>query len=130
IVTPGMEEKIRLFFHSGFGVRTTQGAALRWVFENPADEAFVNITLDSESYGGFWIGPTYPVFDARWVKPVDIRVSLSPDAPSRDITFEIVVVAPPNELREEWINAWGSAYYDATTYVGEKKIARVTLTPE
>ena len=128
IIQPGGEAHTRFFFHSGFGVRTFQGVLLQAVFENSEDEQWVQVEMDEESQRGFLLGPTFPKFHETWAKGVDVRVRVSPGAPAKTISFQIWVKTPSNEQKEKWILERGdSAYYDATSYVGERTVFRVNV---
>lgn len=126
-IRSGEESRARIFLHSGFGVRTFQGASLRVEFENPSDEKWVSVSLDENSVNGFLLGPTFPKFDSRWVRPVDVLVRVSPGAPSLTIPLRVRVLAPPAGMQDQWSRELGEKYYDATSYVGERVAFRVFI---
>lgn len=126
LIQPGQTVKTRFFFHSGFGVRTFQGLRLEPLFENPSAKEWMVIELDSESQNGFVLGPSFPKFDANWVKPVDVQITLLPNAPVQQMSFFLVTQSPSAEKAEQWSTRYPN-YYNGTSFVGSQNAVRVRL---
>ncbi|MDD5163372.1 MAG: hypothetical protein PHD95_04150 [Candidatus ainarchaeum sp.] len=123
----GSKTKTRLFLHSGFGVRSFQGLKIFAEFENPEDSAFAKIKLDSETSSGFLLGPSFPKFDEKWARQIDSEIEVMQNAQPKQIVMLLKTKAPEEKQALEWKNQY-SNYYNATDFVGEKTVARITLT--
>ena len=123
-LSPGSSKVIRVFVHSGFGVRSFQGMKLVPSFKTLAQN--VSVSLDEESEKGFLLGPSFPVFNENWAKSVDVLVSADASAPTHVV--ELVIKSSPPSSRDEveWEQV-NSLYYSATQFVGEQTVARVFI---
>ncbi len=120
----GEEKVVRVFVHAGFGVRSFQGMRIVSRFTNLSKG--IRVTLDDASESGFLLGPTFPVFDASWVHPLELRLRVERDAPFH-VASVVLQSAPPSFSDE---SAWGdnySLYFPATQYVGEQAVARILV---
>lgn len=123
VLSPGETKSIRFFLHTGAGVRTHQGGALRVDTTIPG----IHVSLDEASQHGFLLGPNFPVFDPAWVKPVEVTVKALPDFTIQDAVVEVRMVTPTADVRETWTQQWGARYFDATSFMGENTVAHIRV---
>lgn len=118
----------RIFFHSGFGVRSFQSGSLGVEFEIPEDAAHVDVSLDSSSSEGFILGPSFPVFHPSWVKPVDVSVEVRPSAPYREIVVYLVT-RPPSSSFMGSVSPLPGSLYSLTDWVGPQRVITLVIRP-
>jgi hypothetical protein len=119
IVLPGESKSIRFFFHSSFGVRSFQEGRLLIQYARPADANALIISLDANTFSGFSVGPTFPIFHPSWVKPVDLNV-FRPPSSNETIWITLVTASP---LPEYSPPASASALsYGFTDFIGPRLV--------
>lgn len=125
-LTPNQPRTIRVFFHSGYGVRSTQGARLTYQILHGTSQD-VLVSLDENASTGFLLGPTFPKFSSSWVYPVDITLTLSrPLVTPITLTFH---TAPPSPEISSYGKSSSSRYFDITEYIGSRQAFQVVLAP-
>lgn len=118
----------RIFFHSGFGVRSFQAGSLDVEFAIPEDAGHVVVSLDSSSSEGFFLGPSFPIFHPSWVKPVDVSVSVKPSAPYREIVVYLVT-RPPSSSFMDSVSPIAGSLYSLTDWVGSQRVITLVIRP-
>lgn len=118
---------IRFFLFSGFGTRTIQGVRIKYVFANSIDEELVSIQMDEESEKGFLLEPTFPSFEKNWVKPIDITLT-SAQKISHSIVIYFFTDPPLTDLSNNPLFKI-YPYFNATDFIGEKKIFTIEINP-
>ncbi len=124
---PSVSVKERIFFHSGFGVRSYQGGHLRVEYAIPEDAGHVQVVLDPSSSSDFLLGPAYPVFSPLWVRPVDLTITMGPGSPYRDVIIYLVTDAPSGEFMEAQQSLYSGIFNSFTDYVGSQRVATLVL---
>lgn len=127
-VSKNQSSQSRAFIHTSFGVRAFRSVRLSAQFENPADNEWATVSLDETSSTGFVLGPTYPIFDSSWARPVDISIQFSPDAPQKDYPVRISVV-PFDDRSLIGPYPEGVMFYNAVEFTGKRDLARVVFFP-
>jgi len=125
---PGQRIRTRLFIFSSMGIRTYQGMRIAPFFPNPVDEAHVTISILGKAGNGFIVGPNFPKFSSMWVQPVDIEIRAAENIPPETLRARLVVKSPESATDEQGIEKYGSNYFPATAYVGERSPAEITIT--
>ncbi len=120
---------LRYFFHTAFGVRSYQGFQLEVVPMDPQNERLFTLELDSESMDGFILGPTFPIFDANWVKDIRVSMEASSPIPQGTYSFALRTRAISSSLQSQW-STENSLYVPSTLYVGPQTIATLYIQVE
>lgn len=128
-VLKGGEKSFRFFIHSGYGVRSYQAVRLEAVLENQSDDQFVSLSLDEDSSTGFVLGPTFPLFSSGWVHPVELKVTMSANAPYKEYRIHLRSVPVSSAFIEAHTPSGTSLFYDATYYVGPRILNGLTVVP-
>lgn len=125
---PGETTRTRFFLFSSFGIRTHQGMRIEPFFPNPVDAQHVSVKLISDDVSeGFILGPSFPKFDPDWVHPIEVEVTAQPNIPAETLRVFFRIKSPSLSVDETGVKAFGSNYYSATAYVGERDPAILTV---
>jgi len=100
-----------VFFYTGYGVQTYQGAHLIPT-SNTLKYFDVDISPDT-----FLLTPTFPKFSKDWVYKITIQGKVKPDTPAGEYTIGFLIVDPPIEKRNEWAGEYRNLYFNAATVI-------------
>jgi len=119
------ESTVTFFVHSGFGVRSYQGMALR--AETDSADANLSVRL---SEGEFLLGPSFPSFESSWARPVQVNIIANAQGTH---TIKIFAARPSQSASEEWdaIAARKNLpYFDAGLVSSDKPLIEISLETE
>lgn len=128
--SPGSTTPVRVFFHSGFGVRSYQGVRLTAITEIPEDADEVIVSFDSSSQSGFLLGPSFPKFSPNWVVPVDMNVYVSPTVPFHRIVVSIDTIPLEGSVSSALAESSPGTYYQSTDFIGSRTAFTLIVIPE
>lgn len=119
---PGESRTVRFFLHSGFGVRSFQEGRL--AVDDSAVGGVVSVSLDDDSLRSIVLEPTFPQFYPGWVHPIDVVVSVSPDAVPGSYSVALVTLpVRPND--QSFVPREGEYYYSFVDFVGSRAVAQL-----
>ncbi|QQR93049.1 MAG: hypothetical protein IPJ89_02295 [Candidatus Iainarchaeum archaeon] len=119
ILAPGESQRVRVFLHAGYGIRTTQGMSIQPRYGHPLDAERVQVELSQDVREGFTLGPSFPKFSPTWARPVDVVVSVSPTSAPGTITISFATQPPSNQAESVFRSQYGF-YFNATDYIGSQ----------
>ena len=129
-IRAGETKKVRIFMHSGYGIRTFQGVRIVPVVLGRSIAPFISIKGNPDASEAFVLGPNFPKFDPRWSKALEFEISVSPSAESNYTIIEFRTASPYPEQNQQFETEFSGKYYPVTHLIGEKKIAELRLTIE
>ncbi len=100
-----------VFFYTGYGIQTYQGATLAPTAET-LERFDVSISPDT-----FLLTPTFPKFTNDWAHQIIIKGKLREGVPEGKYLAAFKVVEPPKEKKEEWEFKYRNVYFDAATSI-------------
>ncbi|MCR4369192.1 MAG: hypothetical protein NUV67_04775 [archaeon] len=100
-----------VFFYTGYGVQTYQGATII-----PSSESLEHFDIEV-SPSTFLLEPVFPKFSRNWANQVTIKGKLRDGTPPGEYEIDFMVVAPPREKREEWEFKYRNLYFDAANAI-------------
>jgi hypothetical protein len=119
----GESLNIRFFLRAGYGVRSFQEGRL----DVSASSPLLTGVLDDVSSRSIVLEPSFPQFYSGWVHPVDLTVSVSPDASPGDYSIS-VYTAPVSPADQSFTPLEGEYYYSFTDFVGSRRVFELNVT--
>ncbi|MDO8537585.1 MAG: hypothetical protein Q7S21_01750 [archaeon] len=113
----------RIFVHSAYGIRTFQGMKIIAELADKTDEEFVSVSIKENE---FVLEPSYPKFEKNWAKAVDVVIEKKKEF-NKGIEINLKIVSPSDEMQEVWAQEFGSKYYNATEFLGEKSQVKIVV---
>ncbi len=126
---PGSSFDIGAFFHAGYQTETYQGMALAVTYPDFASiptkdlSGSLPVYQDTSSIGDYFtvtfepdafvLEPAFPIFQKGWTQKVKINVTVAEDTPKARYVIGVNPVAPPNSLRNQWVDKYRLKYVDA-----------------
>ncbi len=126
-LSPGQTKHVRIFFHSGFGVRSFQGGRIVLDSVSNNSSSLFLVSLDENSSNGFLLGPTFPKFDSSWSRPVDVSLTLLQSL-SEETVLTFSTASPPASLSQSWSSSH-SRYFSITEFMGPRPAFRIVVRP-
>lgn len=123
VLSPGESATVRLFLHSGFGVRSFQEGVL---VARPDLPKYLSVSLDDVSSSSIVLSPSFPQFYPGWVHPVDVTITRSSSSPLTPMTVSLYSSSVlPSAQR--FFPVEGEYYYSFTDFLGERLVGQITI---